>query len=281
MRNVQELENFVGCQVELTRDDGKKYVGLLKSVGARTVALAGHQVGRELEHARVFRFDLERVSDVEDARPTVAPRFVLGEPHPGLPGFIIMESGNPLSVLYIPRTETSARLRDLVLKLLNSSASGEQLDAVSLGDGLIPQSTRGDVGWQAKSVREGAADALASLTEQELGIAEEAGAERRRQDAKWGKQSYPSIHPLLVGRWPERICGEYEIPSPNRAQALCDGSAQAKKLTWSDILVEEIAEAVGAPSDADRRKELVQCLAVTMAWIADIDERAAEEVVRG
>lgn len=45
--------------------------------------------------------------------------------------------------------------------------------------------------------------------------------------------------------------------------------------TWSDILVEELTEAIEADNDEDLRAELVQVAAVAVQWIAAIDRRTA------
>lgn len=53
-----------------------------------------------------------------------------------------------------------------------------------------------------------------------------------------------------------------------------DTSKPAPPLTWTDIALEEFCEAVEAPDDEQRRKELVQLAAVVFAWIEDIDKRS-------
>ena len=104
--------------------------------------------------------------------------------------------------------------------------------------------------------------------------------ERLRQDAKWGVQNHPSVDRMLAERpggcTPERMAEEYEIPSAERAQALCQDAAGNGDCTWAHIAVEELSEAVEAAvtSEARCREELVQLAAVVKAWIECIDREA-------
>ncbi len=111
-------------------------------------------------------------------------------------------------------------------------------------------------------------------------VLEEVARERRRQDAKWGEQNHPSVDPVLSGRsggcTPERLCKHYEIPTEARAKYLCDTEHHAGVGTYASIAVEEMSEAVSAPDDVARRKELVQLAAVVVGWIECIDRRQAK-----
>lgn len=89
--------------------------------------------------------------------------------------------------------------------------------------------------------------------------------ERRAQIEKWGEQSYPDGTGLLGDK--ERA---------EHAKATCQGLAAHGKVTWRDILFEEVAEAF-AEKDIDAlRIELRQVGAVAAAWIEDIEERMLE-----
>lgn len=99
--------------------------------------------------------------------------------------------------------------------------------------------------------------------------------ERRRNLAKWGEQNYPSIQPVLVPR--ADACRLYGIPTEAEAKASVEAFAKRGALTWTDVLIEEFAEAVAAPDETARRGELVQVAAVALAWIECIDRRAAKE----
>lgn len=115
------------------------------------------------------------------------------------------------------------------------------------------------------------------------GVLAEIQAERERQDARWGVQDHPSVASELIEREggvkPGRLCKEYGVPSPHMARAACEGEASAGEATFAGILVEEVAEAIGAAAESEARvrEELVQVAAVAVAWIEAIDRRAAKE----
>ena len=89
--------------------------------------------------------------------------------------------------------------------------------------------------------------------------------ERRAQIEKWGNQSHPDGTGLLGDK--ERA---------EHAKATCQGLAAHGKVSWRDILFEEVAEAF-AEKDVDAlRIELRQVGAVAAAWIEDIEERMLE-----
>lgn len=99
--------------------------------------------------------------------------------------------------------------------------------------------------------------------------------ERVRNRARWGVQDHPSVHGTPHSM-PNTFI--YDIPGEKRAKALCDGKARRGTITWTDILLEEFAEAVDAPNDVLRRAELVQVAAVALAWIECIDRRRAADL---
>lgn len=107
--------------------------------------------------------------------------------------------------------------------------------------------------------------------------------ERMRQDAKWGEQNHPD------GTGPRKK-PLYELaphdrdgysPSAARITQLarrnCDAAAQRGELTWRDILLEEVFEALAEDDPARLREELVQVAAVAAAWTEAIDRRAARD----
>ncbi|CAL9664292.1 hypothetical protein SUDANB1_07131 [Streptomyces sp. enrichment culture] len=122
---------------------------------------------------------------------------------------------------------------------------------------------------------EGAADLAATLTVKvaayvgrELpdtpGLAQhmvEVDAERQRQLAKWGEQSYPDG----TARTGDR-------DEADRLRAACKANSRDED-NWRDILAEEVAEAFAEKDPAALRTELIQCAAVIQAWIHDIDGR--------
>ena len=101
-------------------------------------------------------------------------------------------------------------------------------------------------------------------------IAEEIAEERARQDAKWGEQNHPSA---FLGD-PDKVCRAHGLPTEAEAKARCEQRAASGTCTWSDIAVEELAEAVAAAAAGDidaARSELVQTTAVLVQWIESID----------
>ena len=106
--------------------------------------------------------------------------------------------------------------------------------------------------------------------------------ERVRQDCKWGVQEHPSVDKGLLSRptscSPLRMAEEYEIPTADRAKALCQIAAERNACTWAHIAVEELCEAVeaGVTGDVECREELVQLAAVVVAWIECLDRRASK-----
>lgn len=102
-------------------------------------------------------------------------------------------------------------------------------------------------------------------------------SERCRQDVKWGEQNYDDgtgrgVQPLM------RICSD-----TTGAAALADLATFATEtttelglLTWRDILLEEVFEALAESDAAKLRTELIQVAAVATQWAEAIDRREAE-----
>lgn len=110
------------------------------------------------------------------------------------------------------------------------------------------------------------------------------GAERDRQDAKWGANRTKPDVPLYDGAaqlattQPRFAACTLVIPDADAAKLNCDLARAAGAETWAHIVVEELCEAVevGALGDFKAlRQELVQTAAVCVAWIEDLDRRAA------
>lgn len=93
-------------------------------------------------------------------------------------------------------------------------------------------------------------------------VLEDVEHERWRQIDKWGHQPLPDGCNLPGDEVMEEA-----------ARAICESAAAEGKLTHRIVLMEEIAEAFNAKTPAERRKELVQCAAVIVKWIEQIDER--------
>lgn len=106
-------------------------------------------------------------------------------------------------------------------------------------------------------------------------IFKEIKIERENQEKKWGQQNHPCLDQTLLNRKggcePQRMTDEYEIPTESRAKFLCDNSADKGQLTFAHILSEEFSEVVSEFDIHKRREELVQLVAVGVAWIEKID----------
>lgn len=85
-------------------------------------------------------------------------------------------------------------------------------------------------------------------------------AERRRQDAKWGReQSHPSGTDAMA--WGPLRDDWQRVNSDNAAH-------------WTNILAEEVFEAFAEEAtDTELEAELIQVAAVAVAWVEDIRRR--------
>lgn len=103
-------------------------------------------------------------------------------------------------------------------------------------------------------------------------VLSEVFVERARQVEMWGEQHH--FDASAVG---SRHGGSL-IGSSKVAKQRCYWANKTGTLSWEDILLEEVAEAVDEAHGDDQdalREELKQVAAVAVAWIEDIDWRAA------
>lgn len=100
----------------------------------------------------------------------------------------------------------------------------------------------------------------------------EISAERARQEARWGRQDHPWHPPGLSA---ESARHELRIPSSTEAKDYVAALADYGLLSWSAILLEEIAEAVDEDDETIARRELVQVAAVAVAAVEAIDRRSS------
>ena len=98
--------------------------------------------------------------------------------------------------------------------------------------------------------------------------------ERARQNTKWGEQNHPDgtgpdTHPLRT------ICSDATPASAlaDIATFATDTAAELGLVTWRNILLEEVFEALAEPDPAKLRTELVQVAAVAAQWVEAIDRR--------
>jgi len=90
---------------------------------------------------------------------------------------------------------------------------------------------------------------------------DDAKVEMARQVAKWGVQDHPSYTTATVF--------ELGVSIAEDAKRFCDRKATSGIVSWTDILAEEVLEAIDEAIKGDLEKldtELVQCLAVIQSW---------------
>lgn len=101
--------------------------------------------------------------------------------------------------------------------------------------------------------------------------------ERVKQHEKWGEQNHrdgtgPHTSPLT------RITpgADQAMNLSYAARKATDQAAEAGTVTYADILLEEVFEAMAEYDPVDLRRELVQVAAVAAQWIEAIDRRGAQ-----
>ena len=87
--------------------------------------------------------------------------------------------------------------------------------------------------------------------------------ERLRQFDKFGEQNHPD------GTLDNRATHA----RADGAKAVCAAASALGTLSWSDILVEEIAEALAETDPVKLEAELIQVAAVAVAWVEAIRRR--------
>lgn len=108
-----------------------------------------------------------------------------------------------------------------------------------------------------------------------IGVLGEIETEVFRQYIKFDEQNHPSGTGSHV---------EWQAPGGLIGARLadwyrdrCDVREKSGKVTFRDILLEEVAEALAEGEDQNLREELVQVAAVCVTWIDAIDRRAENE----
>jgi hypothetical protein len=98
-------------------------------------------------------------------------------------------------------------------------------------------------------------------------------AERDKQDIKWGEQNHPNgtgpTRMLLGTRDLNVICTFKDMADTLRDWT--DDRAKVGILSFADILLEEVFEALAEEDPAMLREELVQVAAVAVQWVEAID----------
>ena len=117
------------------------------------------------------------------------------------------------------------------------------------------------------------------------GVLGDIASERARQDEKWGEQNHPNgtgpqstplrgIHydgPVL----PENGSTKFAFGLALLAKSSTDAKAEAGTVTFADILLEEVFEAMAESDPTQLRTELVQIAAVAAQWVEAIDRAEA------
>lgn len=93
------------------------------------------------------------------------------------------------------------------------------------------------------------------------------GRERIAQHEKWGEQNHP-----------DGTSEEYAWIA-DAYRAVTQENAAKGTVTWHDILLEEVFEAMAEEDPVKLRKELVQAGAVIAAWIESMDRRGTQETL--
>ncbi len=106
-------------------------------------------------------------------------------------------------------------------------------------------------------------------------------AERVRQRAKWGdEQTHPVVMDLGNIPWGARASDLYTIPSAHEAREVLERRAAVGTVSFGDIIVEELAEALEASAETgetsdDSLGEWVQVAAVSLQIVETILRRRA------
>jgi hypothetical protein len=106
-------------------------------------------------------------------------------------------------------------------------------------------------------------------------IAVEVLFERDRQDAKWGEQNHPDGTGPQTRPLSGVVYGDADqaVRLAARAQFATDDRAAIGKVTWTNILLEEVFEAIAEADPTRLRTELIQVAAVAQQWAEALDRR--------
>lgn len=110
-------------------------------------------------------------------------------------------------------------------------------------------------------------------------VLREIAEERARQDAKWGEQNHPNgtgehttpVAEIVRGKGNAIVNYHYALGLAYQAKTATDQHAKEGTVTYADILLEEVFEALAESDPAALRAELVQVAAVAVAWVEKID----------
>lgn len=99
-----------------------------------------------------------------------------------------------------------------------------------------------------------------------LNVLLEVALERTSQDAKWGEQNHDSG------------CGEKAYGYMRDCyREIYETSAVLGRVTWADVMLEEVYEALSEEDPKKLRAELLQVAAVAVAWVECLDRKRNDE----
>lgn len=106
--------------------------------------------------------------------------------------------------------------------------------------------------------------------------------ERERQIAKWGECQRLNDSPTRMDRQGLSSFEFFGLPSEGEERSSEQAAANLGRSTWVHVLLEEFCEAIAEADDGNElklEKELVQCAAVIVQWLEDIELRRQERGV--
>lgn len=101
-----------------------------------------------------------------------------------------------------------------------------------------------------------------------LHMISELNEEIKRQNIKWGEQNHPVIHKEWADSYKLEADG-YRID--------CDYYAKEGHVTWGDILLEEVYEALAETNTDKQIEEFIQVAAVALQIAASIDRNREDK----
>jgi hypothetical protein len=93
--------------------------------------------------------------------------------------------------------------------------------------------------------------------------------ERINQNKQWGEQNHPMLYEEHLKTTRESMMD---------AQRVCALNASIKKLSWYDVLMEEVLEAFAETEPEKQRQEMIQVAAVAVAIIESLDRKIKGEI---
>jgi len=126
---------------------------------------------------------------------------------------------------------------------------------------------------------------MSAHTSTTLEVIEEVASERGRQDIKWGEQNHPNgtgpnttpVAEIVRGKRNMIVNRHFAFGLALQAKSATDRHAKDGTVTYADILLEEVFEALAEEDTAKLRTELVQVAAVAVQWVEAIDRAGASK----